>query len=574
MKTWKLCLVNLCLLASMPAWAANDDVVLNVTGLTATLDNGLAHFKFAEDATARVVGTDEVNLVDKLSGPGADPSRLRSFYLDYHSGKGQAFKPETLQVIEQKPERAHIAFIQRNGKLDLEYHLVMTRGEPGLYSYVVAKNPSKEPLLVSELRTIYRFNAGLMNRLYTAQGSSTPPLYGELAKHPKLQDETWRLPDGAAYSKYDLVDYQRRNPFWGAYGNGYGAWFIPVNHDYFSGGPLKQDLMVHQDAIVLNYMTGAHMGTPDLIAPVGWQKLYGPWFIYLNRGEDSKLIADAAKYAEAKMQQWPFAWMDDANYPLQRASVGGKVNLRGRRGELFSVILSPEEGDPEQQTLGFLYHATTTASGAFNFKTVRPGRYWLTVMTEIGADQGILYQQPVEIRGDKQAIPTVDLPAPGRYLWIIGAADRTAKGFKLADKPRNLDWATQVPESLEFNVEKQRDTEWYYAQTKSGDWNIHYREAQRPGSRKLNIAFAAASNNNMEKTATSPKMAVLVNGTQVAEIAYPNDKTIYRGGMRNGFYHQVSTSIPAGLLKRGNNVITLRNLGGAFMFDSINLQDK
>lgn len=557
--------------AATTVWADKGDVTLSVSGMAVKLDNGLAHFDFAADASAKVVGTDDVNLVDQLSGAGRDPSRLRSFYLDYHSRGVTHFQPESLKVIEQRPERAHIAWIERQGKIDLEYHLIMEKGESGLYSYVLAKNSHNEPLLVSELRTIYRFNPARLDHLYTLQGSSKPPLYGDLEKMPFIQDETWRLADGYAYSKYNLVDYQRKNDFWGAYGNGYGAWFIPVSHDYYSGGPLKQDLMVHQDAIILNYMTGAHMGTPDMIAPPGWQKLYGPWLIYLNKGTAESVIADAKKHAESVKRNWPFSWVEDVNYPRIRGTVDGK--LANRKNEAFNVVLAPQPGDPEMQTLGFVYATVSDADGKFKLNAVRPGVYWLTVYSASGYDQGILLQNEVKIDKDGLHLGNLDLPSAKKYVWHIGVADKTSAGFKFADRPRNVDWLSQVPADLEFNVGQQQDGDWYYAQTTPGDWKISYDEEQLEGARVLNVAFASSSSAGMKKP-TSPKMAVIVNGEKIADIAYANDKSIYRGSMLNGQYHNESITIPDGVLHKGKNEIVFRVFGGAFMYDAINLEKK
>lgn len=560
---------GIAVLVSLSAWAQANDVTLKVEGKAVTLDNGLAHFGFAEDASAKLVGTDSTNLVDALSGTGRDPSRFRSFYLDYHASGVTEFKPEALEVVEQTPERAHVRWIQRQGKLDLEYHIVMTSNMPGLYTYVVAHNASEKPLLVSELRTIYRFNAQRMDHLYTAQGASKPPLYGDLEKMPLLQDETWRMPDGFAYSKYNLVDYLRRNDFWGSYGSGYGAWFIPINHDYYSGGPLKQDLMVHQDAIILNYMTGAHMGTGDMITPPGWRKVYGPWFVYLNKGSDKDVIADAAEQARKQKKLWPLAWVNDPGYPLKRASIAGA--LAGRTGEIFNVVLTQQEGDPEMQTLGYAYATQSTADGGYHFDAVRPGSYWLTVYSATGYDQGLLYQQQVQIEADTAKLAAVTLPKAGQYLWHIGLADRTSTGFGLSDQPRNADWPRQVPENLDFRIGVQADKDWYYTQTKRGDWRIIYTETHPEAARRLNLAFASVSASTIGKT-TQPKLTVLVNDEPVGELQWPNDKTIYRGGMKNGEYHNATIDIPAGLLKKGENVITMRNVGGSFMYDAISLE--
>lgn len=555
------------LLVSASLFAAEEKVSLSVSGLAATLDNGLVKFVFGADASAKSVIKNGVNLVENLSGAGRDPSRIRSFYLDYHSRGVTHFNPEALKVIEDTGERAHIAWTEKNGKIYLEYHLVMTKGESGLYSYVIARNTTDKEVLVSELRTIYRFNSALMNHLYTANGTSTPQLYGDLEKMPLVQDETWKLPDGKVYSKYDLVDYQRKNEFWGSFGGGYGAWFIPVNHDYFSGGPLKQDLMVHQDAIILNYMTGAHMGTPDMMAQPGWEKLYGPWQLYVNQGKDEAVIADAREHAKLQKAKWPFNWVSEKLYPLQRGEISGRIN--GRSGEILNVVVSPVRGDPELQTKGYLYHAQTDANGKFIISSIRPGSYALTIYSQNGIEQGNLYQKELIVQASKTDLGDIGLPAKGTYLWHIGMADRTAGEFKLAGQPRNYEWQTKTPETLDYKIGSNKAGDWFYAQTKFGDWNIHFDEKDIKSPRRLNIAFSSASSSGMTKP-SAPQMIVLVNGKQIANINYANDKTIYRGALQNGLYHNESIDIPAEHLKVGANVVTLRNQGGAFMYDAIN----
>lgn len=560
-------LSGLFLLASLSAVAAEDKVSLAVSGLAATLDNGLVKFVFGADASAKSVIKNGVNLVENLSGAGRDPSRTRSFYLDYHSRGVTHFNPEVLNVIEDTGERAHIAWTEKNGKIYLEYHMVMTKGESGIYSYVIARNTTDKEVLVSELRTIHRFNPTLMNHLYTANGTSTPKLYGDLEKMPLVQDETWKLPDGKIYSKYDLVDYQRRNEFWGAFGGGYGAWFIPVNHDYFSGGPLKQDLMVHQDAIILNYMTGAHMGTPDMMAPPKWEKMYGPWLVYVNQGTDDAVIADAREHAKSQKPQWPFKWVNEKLYPLQRGEISGRIN--GRNGEILNVVISPVNGDPELQTKGYLYHAQTDSNGKFSIAAIRPGNYSLTVYSQSGIEQGNILQKELVVEPNKTDLGEIALPSKANYLWHIGVADKTAAEYQIADKPRNYEWQTKVPESLDFKIGSNKNSDWFYAQTKFGDWNIHFDEKDIKSSRRLNLAFASASHSGMTKP-SSPRMIVLVNGNKVADINYPNDKTLYRGALQNGLYHNESIDISKEHLKVGANVVTLRNQGGSFMYDAIN----
>ena len=55
-----------------------------------------------------------------------------------------------------------------------------------------------------------------------------------------LQDETWKMPDGSIYQKYDYSGYMAEQSMWGHYGHGFGVWFMPVSREYYAGGPLRQ----------------------------------------------------------------------------------------------------------------------------------------------------------------------------------------------------------------------------------------------------------------------------------------------------------------------------------------------
>jgi rhamnogalacturonan endolyase len=65
----------------------------------------------------------------------------------------------------------------------------------------------------------------------------------------------------------------------GVYGERHGVWLITSSHEYFNGGPIKQELMVHVetntgDGVVLNMLSASHFGTPSVKIPSG--KIYGP----------------------------------------------------------------------------------------------------------------------------------------------------------------------------------------------------------------------------------------------------------------------------------------------------------
>lgn len=569
---------NLCgflfLLMIIPYSHATIDspVTLTVSGMNATMDNGLLSVTFKDDGSAAAIIKNGVNLLGNLSGAQRDPSKNRSAYLDFYSKGVKDFLPERLEIIRNDKDIAHIAWVDdKKSLLRLEYHLIMRKGVSGIYSYVVAENTSQQTVPVSELRNVYRFNPQLMGNIFNGERQGKPYLYAQLEKMPKVQDETWQLPNGEVYTKYDFAGYQRGSPFWGVYGNNTGAWLIPGSGEYFSGDALKQDLMVHQDAIILNYMTGAHMGTPDMQAQPGWKKLYGPWLLYFNQGDTSQMLADATQQARSERASWPYSWVNDARYIDKRTQVSGRVG----GNTPVTVVLSSSLDEPfDLQTRGYLFSATTDSNGAFHLDSVIPGRYQLAVYANSGTQPGVLVQQQVEVEGDTQTLGAITLPSAPKVIWAIGQADRQAREFRFGDQPRGYHWQNDVPADLVFDIGRSDYRhDWYYAQTKPGNWDIRFAMTPDKTDYKLNIALAAASNSGMGSNNTAPSLEVKVNGKTVETLKYANDKTLYRGALRNGQYHLATIPLNADLLRRGNNHISLQLTGGSVMYDLITLSE-
>ncbi|MCA5929664.1 rhamnogalacturonate lyase [Pectobacterium versatile] len=559
-------------------YSAQDNAVsLSVSGLNTVLDNGLLKVAFGEDGSAVSMVTGGKNIVTNLSGAARDPSKTRSAYLDYYVNDAHAkgvkdFVPERVEVLRNDRDIAHVAYIDdRDGLLRLEYHLIMRRGISGLYSYVVAENSGNQDVKVSELRNVYRFDPARLDHLYNGDRQGKPLLYSQLEASPKVQDETWRLPDGSIYSKYDFAGYMRTAPFWGVFGNGVGAWLIHGNREYFSGDALKQDLLVHQDAIILNYMTGSHFGTPDLVAPPGWKKFYGPWLLYINQGDTEKMLADAQRQALTETVNWPYNWVNDSRYARERTQMSGRVASQ----QPVTVVLSSSLDEPfDVQTCGYSYQATTDTQGNFAISHVRPGNYHLSVYANSGTQPGILAEQTLSVSGDKQALPVITLPKAESVVWAIGQANRQASEFRFGNEARNTRWQHEVPANLTFDIGRSDyQHDWYYAQTKLGRWDIRFALQPEKKTYFLNIALAAASNSGMSEP-TMPQLAIAVNGSTLETLTYENDKTIYRGALQSGRYHIARIPVSSRFLKNGNNTITLQLKGGSVMYDVVTLSEE
>ena len=450
------------------------------------------------------------------------------------------------------------------GFLRIECHIIMQRGLSGIYMYVKTTNTGINPITFGLIRIVYRFNPRVMHKATNGVLEGILPLESELNNSPVIQDTTWKLPDGTIYSKYDYAGYIRNTPYQGVFGNGYGAWLLSASREYHSGGPLKQDLLVHQEALILNCMTAGHFGTPPLTAPPGWTKIYGPWLLYFNQGSEDELKANAISQSKVEQSRWPYNWMTDTDYPLKRGSLTGQITGPPRSMVVLSSSLIEEF---DMQTLGYSYSTESDQNGYYMLKNIRPGSYKLTAYPVAGFGIGVKSEKLITItEGSNKA--NLDLLVPKDVKWSIGETNRRSDSYRHSNEKRNYIWHTLPPANLEFQIGKSKvETDWYYAQTKKGTWSIRYNDTPDGKNRILRIGLAAASNNSLGR----PILVVSINGRAIEEFHYGNDQSIYRSASQSGNFYAAIVNIPANLVVSGDNVIGLTLRHGSVMYDSVNL---
>jgi rhamnogalacturonan endolyase len=392
-------------------------------------------------------------------------------------------------------------------------------------------------------------------------------------QYPSVQDETWKMPDGSIYQKYDYSGYMAENPMWGHYGHGFGVWFMPVSTEYYAGGPLRQDLMVHQDALILNYFQGAHYGGGGSDNFQNGQKLFGPWFTYINTGDNAAMIQDAKKKAADEQAKWPYRWMDEPLYPLERTKITGQLKLDGRGTPAYAMVVLGKAGQEIYRQGGdFMFYGQADAAGRFSLPNVRPGTYALYAYATRGSVTAQLEKDGVEVRGAALDLGTVVWPQPkaSELLWQIGQADRMSGEFKFGDQLRNIQWIGMVPADLTYTIGSSRERDdWYFAQGKVGNWDVNFNSARTyTGTAHLWVAIAGVSG--------GPKVTVSVNGKEIKQLTYGNDAATYRAALRSARYVLEDISFPAGLLTQGANTVRFgmsavgRN--GGIMYDTIKLE--
>lgn len=593
------------LLGAVFASSALADVSLTINGQPArpgdmppgeiqslVIDNGQLKIAFGKDVNGDFSGTSVVKngqeLAHNLKGiEPRDVDRGRTFYLDSGAGRSH-LEADKIKVYKNSPEMAHFA-VTDNRAGQLEHHFVMMKDQSGIYAYVVIKSAQGEGGgggrggrggggVNGETRTMYRFDRNILDYAWCAERTGQQPKYADLVTYPEVQDETWKLPDGSTYQKYDYSAYYSESPMWGHYGHGFGVWFMPVSTEYYAGGPLRQELIVHQDALILNYIGGGHYGGGGGPQGRNGTKVNGPWYLYFNTGEPQAMIADALKVASAEQAKWPYQWVEEGDlYPKSRTKVTGQLKVTHDRSAANAYVILGQPGGGGgggrggrgnrggggassqdraaalyTQSGDYIFYVKADANGRFTLPNVRPGTYTLYAWQTQGPITSSLAKDDVEIGGAAtQDLGIVEWDAPYRpnVLWQIGKADRMAGEFKFGNELRSMTWVEKVPANLTYTVGQSNfANDWYYAQTQVGQWDVNFNlDRTFTGNACLTVAIAGGGG--------GASTTISVNGQELQTIAPGNDASTYRAALRSGAYGLYPITFPANVLKQGQNTV-------------------
>ncbi len=556
------------------------------------LDNGLLKITFGHDARNDISATSVIKngqeLAHNLHGTvPRDTDGGRTFYHDYSASKGY-LHVRIVRIVKNTPDLVHFALID-TGTPYLEDHYVMLKGESGIHPYVIIKGP-----FGGEMRTMYRFDMSLLDWAWTDERVSQQKSYAFLqaiSQIGNMGDETWRLADGTVYSKYDYCVYYSESPMWGHFGHGFGAFFIPVSTEAYAGGPLRQELDVHQDALILNYLGGGHFSGGGTAGGRDGAKIFGPWYLYINSGPTpDAIIADAKSTAEAEEKKWPYPWVEEPLYPVKRTTVTGQLKISHDRSAAYAYIILGQPANAAGRGGGgrggrggggandgaaadrasilytqagdYIFYVKADADGKFTLPAVRPGTYTLYAWQTQGPITQSFAKDGIVVSGDKLDLGTVDWDPPyhPNVLWQIGKADRMAGEYKLGNIPRYSELIKQVPKDLTFTIGQSKEaTDWYFAQP-TGTWTVKFNlDKAYTGNGYLTIAIAGGGGS----------VTASLNGANVGHLSYSDDGSVRRSTNRSGRYARNEYTFPATDLKPGENTLTLTANSGGLMYDTI-----
>jgi rhamnogalacturonan endolyase len=245
----------------------------------------------------------------------------------------------------------------------------------------------------------------------------------------------------------------------------------------------------------------------------------------------TQLWRDAVATAATEVRKWPYAWVNDPEYPgvADRAAVSGRLNLHDpmapdlKMSNVWVGVTAPDYTPPPRfgfgsnpartnstysqgQTGGsfrggfpslvdwqrdarfYQFWTRADAGGSFTIPNVRPGIYTLHAIADGVMGEFALTNVGVGA-GEKKSLGELTWTPRrfGRTVWEIGVPDRTAREFRHGDHfwqwGLYFDYPKEFPNDVNFIVGK---SDWHR------DWN--YVQPPRIGS--SNVAVVGEDDKN------------------------------------------------------------------------------
>lgn len=510
-------------------------------------------------------------------------------YMDSNSGGSYYSFGGTYSLVESTTNRIHFKIAGRMGEFDADLHYVLQVGDSGFHCYVVYHHGSGDgATYLEQARMVLRCDKNVFTNAFTSEqktGQMIDP--GLLSGATEIMDATLKLPavssytnatgytdDGfPVYTKYDWADFLETHKAHGLSGDTTGLWMITGSEEFMNGGPTKGELFIHgtdSTPLMIETFHAAHFSGSaskvQLAANEVWEKVYGPYFIYVNSGESApELWQDALQRADAEKAAWPLDWMAEASYPVDRGTVIGRLRAGDAAAGNALMVLAQPGSDWQVQGRDYIFWSRADAAGNFSIPKVRPGTYSLYAM--VPGNSGEMELSGVNVvAGSATDLGRLSWTPPQRAetLWQVGTPDRSTAEFRFGDQMRQFGlWWNYLDEQgtadLNYTIGTSSPSDWYYAQMVAALDNGTYH------SPKWNVVF------DLDSVPATPCELVLdlagtmsgtlylnVNGSSIGSLALENDAGIYRSATQLSLYTQRRVSFNASLLHTGSNMLTLQ----------------
>lgn len=316
------------------------------------------------------------------------------------------------------------------------------------------------------------------------EAAAQMPTADELSRAPMVMDATYDLEGTGSsyprrhYTKYDWAVYMKDHSLHGLYGNGYGMWAALPSLEAFTGGPVRQDLILHQTSggpVLLVEPHATHYGAPPVRVEAGraWQKTYGPYFVYLNKGDDPRAMRrDAARHArfEAHAEFYDRLAVEGWGPTAERSRVHGKAQIPGVSNLTGAVaVLSDNRVEMQRTVLGYNYWTDIDEGGQFVLDNVRPGTYRLTIYGDGIWGEYVIDDVEVGAGQDVRLGRMVWTPeSNGHPVFQIGSPNKTSVEYRNGKDFRQYGLYTRFhedfPDGVTYIVGQSTEAAWNYIQ--------------------------------------------------------------------------------------------------------------
>lgn len=376
--------------------------------------------------------------------------------------------------------------------LRVELHYAMEPDTPGVYTYFVWKVESGSQVKgyppikrtgVSKFRVVtndtpYYYVDEERNGVY--------PMHG-MEKKITISDATWIFTDGTIHSKYDDLSLQYREHLIGKFNDNRGIFFVIPSNEWIGGGPYSQRVNQQYDGLMFMHLFDAHCGLPksNPILTDGWEHVFGPWLMYINKAENKEqVLSKAKKQAAVEIAKWPYNWVTEPEYAAkERVTVTGKLNITdGSSPEGAFILLGDRGMHYHDRIQNYLYYRQADKNGRFTIPGVRPGEYKLYAFVKGVIGEYVKDGVAVKAGKDNDLGTIAWTPEKfGETLWQIGTPDRTGEEFWMGKYHHqwgmHLIYRQNFPNDVDYYIGKsQENKDWPYFQLTARSWpNIkHY----------------------------------------------------------------------------------------------------
>lgn len=626
----------LLLTAGLFTACTRGNVSLSEDEQTYTLDNGIVsavvakasgdlvslQYKGREMLAVRMDAEGRPDLV--LDPPGANPNGLNPGMTDHQygfwshdamgpRGTGDAIATVTINPARNRRMRAEVSVkgyskgrkmgtgpgSTQDGQFasDIEIRYAVEDGAAKVYTYCIFTHPDNYPAsAIGEAR----FCAKLA------------PIFDWMSVDKAVD---FHYPkDHFAGDKYVYTAVQSVNPAfgWSSTTEEIGCFLLNPSMEYMSGGPTKVEFMGHRDTneaaapCILNYWRSSHYGGATVQVEQGefWEKVIGPFVLYLNEGGNhADLYADARAEAAREAGKWPYNWVDSPAYAKKdaRSTVTGRLQLDDPAGpdglKNLKVGLAAPDECWQKDAKHYQFWADGAENGSFSIPHVRPGRYTLYAFADGILGEFVCKDIEVPAGGSLDLGRLAWKPRrEGRPVFEIGLPNRNGSEFALGGEFRNpevvLLYAQSFPGDVTYTVgESDYRSAWPYlhvphrttadvkvlpffglkGEGRATPYKIRFQMDKAPGAgSRATLRFAICGT-------AAQDLYVAVNGLRAGSVPLQQtrDGVITRHGS-HGIWYETEFAFDARKLHKGWNELTLTlpagPLNSGILYDYLRLE--